>query len=1038
MDNRLQWIFELRAQVAGLTAAVRQVREFQRAVVGATSAARAASAGMGAEFRETGYAARSLSLALAGVGAARGGFAALASGAARARAEMAALSSSVFNLRNLLIAGTAGYGAKLVIDAVSFKENTLIAFQTLLGSREEAERMMREAVRFAAATPFETRDVIDAYQRLLTAGFKPVEIPVVLKGVGDLAALKGFDKGVIDRVLYAIQQIRAKGRLQGEELMQLAEAGVPLGKVYEVLGRRIGKSADDVRKLQEAGRISADLGIVAVLEALRDTVSGGRLGSMMDRTSRSISGLLSTLRSRPTELLMDINLDPVRNTLANLVTLTDTTRRTGQRLKAMLERYIGGAFRSVFGSLADATDPSRAEANLNRFLDSVERTIAQVSLAWQRIRPAIVETWRGVMDGIRAAQSVAQTVAPVLNAVAQALGSTAGGMEASTTSGFRLLGMGIALAGAWRLLNLLTLGMAGSVVRWGGLAVLWFGRAGLAALRYAVAHRAAIMAAASSMGPMLARLGMGALTILRLATPWGLVATAAAFAVGYIIRNWDSIKAFFGKLWGTLTSQARSAWAGFVNVALGAGRAVWDWFRSLPGRIVEAVRGAGSRFVEGLREIVRRVPGGDLLLRALDAAGGVARQAWEWGKGVARAIGDGAREGLGIRSPSRVFAHIGAMTALGLAVGLQNAAPMVERATQTLLQATQVAPAIEAAIRLPEGAPKRPEPPRASEPLEVALPKLEPLEVALPKLEPLEVALPKLEPLEVALPKLEPLEVALPKLEPLEVALPKLEPLEVALPKLEPLEVALPKLEPLEVALPKLEPLEVALPKLEPLEVALPKLEPLEVALPKLEPLEVALPKLEPLEVALPKLEPLEVALPKLEPLEVALPKLEPLEVALPKLEPLEVALPKLEPLEVALPKLEPLEVALPKLEPLKAFSPVPSDVVLPVVDIPRPPRAPEVVDIPRPPRAPEVVGLKVVPTLRSPEAPPPPPAPLHPVVTALAPTTRETVVHIHVNGAQDPRKVAREVVAAIDHWAAGRIVVLGLEALASEVGHDA
>ncbi len=47
-------------------------------------------------------------------------------------------------------------------------------------------------------------------------------------------------------------------------------------------------------------------------------------------------------------------------------------------------------------------------------------------------------------------------------------------------------------------------------------------------------------------------------------------------------------------------------------------------------------------------------------------------------------------------------------------------------------------------------------------------------------------------------------------------------------------------------------------------------------------------------------------------------------------------------------------------------------------------------------------------------------------------------MVHIHVNGAQDPREVAREVVAAIDHWAAGRIVVLGLEALASEVGHDA
>lgn len=852
MDNRFQWIFELRAQVAGLTAAVRQVREFQRAVVGATSAARAASAGMGAEFRGAGYAARSLSLALAGVGAARGGFAALASGAARARAEMAALSSSVFNLRNLLITGAAGYGAKLVIDAVSFKENTLIAFQTLLGSREEAERMMREAVRFAAATPFETRDVIDAYQRLLTDRFKPAEIPVVLKAVGDLAALKGFSKEIIDRALRAIGQIRSKQRLQGEELDQLAEAGVSRGKVYEVLGRRLGVTAEQARKLQEAGRISADLGVVAVLETIRDTISGGRLGSLIDGFSRSISGLWSTLRSRSLDLFMDINPAPVRGLLQNLVTLTDPEGRVGARLKAMLERYVGGAFRAVFGSLAEATDPKAAEANLMRLLDQVEAFAGEVKKAWDSIAPALREVWAGIGDGLRVVRGLYEAVRPVTDALARMFAPASTGATEASASTWRLVGAGIALMGTFRLLNLLTLGLTGNVLRFGAASVLWFGRATIAAIRYAVAQRGAIAASAQASLGWLGRvvgviprlIGWAARAVpwlLRLAGPWGLVASVAIGAVTLIVRNWDKIRGFFANLWtsvsgaasavwqriaawasgawssvvaavsgawGRITEAVSNAWAalrervssvaGGVRTALSSlYQGVVGWFRSLPGRIVEAVRGAGSRFVEGLREIVRRAPGGDLLLRALDAAGNVARQAWEWGKGVARAVGGGAREGLGIRSPSRVFAHIGAMTALGLAVGLQDAAPMVERATQTLLQATQVAPTIEAAIRLPE-------------------------------------------------------------------------------------------------------------------------------------------------------------------------------------------------------------------------------------------------VDIPRPPRAPEVVGLKVVPTLRSPEAPPPPPAPLLPVVTALAPTTRETVVHIHVNGARDPREVAREVVAAIDHWAAGRIVVLGLEALASEVGHDA
>jgi cytochrome oxidase Cu insertion factor (SCO1/SenC/PrrC family) len=45
-------------------------------------------------------------------------------------------------------------------------------------------------------------------------------------------------------------------------------------------------------------------------------------------------------------------------------------------------------------------------------------------------------------------------------------------------------------------------------------------------------------------------------------------------------------------------------------------------------------------------------------------------------------------------------------------------------------------------------------------------------------------------------------------------------------------------------------------------------------------------------------------------------------------------------------------------------------------------------------------------------------------------------VVNITVDGARDPKAVAREVVEALDEWAAGRIVVRGLEFLALEEGH--
>jgi cytochrome oxidase Cu insertion factor (SCO1/SenC/PrrC family) len=48
----------------------------------------------------------------------------------------------------------------------------------------------------------------------------------------------------------------------------------------------------------------------------------------------------------------------------------------------------------------------------------------------------------------------------------------------------------------------------------------------------------------------------------------------------------------------------------------------------------------------------------------------------------------------------------------------------------------------------------------------------------------------------------------------------------------------------------------------------------------------------------------------------------------------------------------------------------------------------------------------------------------------------RSVIVNITVDGARDPKAVAREVVEALDEWSAGRIVVRGLEFLALEDGH--
>ena len=140
-------------------------------------------------------------------------------------ATMSAIRKKIFNLPNLIAGSAIGYGAgKLFqtgIGAASFKENTLASFSTLLGSQDAAQKALEQAVQFAAKTPFTTDTTISGFQTLLTARFDQKDIIPILSGVGDLAALKGFDQGVIDRVLLAFTQIKNKGRLAGDEMLQL-------------------------------------------------------------------------------------------------------------------------------------------------------------------------------------------------------------------------------------------------------------------------------------------------------------------------------------------------------------------------------------------------------------------------------------------------------------------------------------------------------------------------------------------------------------------------------------------------------------------------------------------------------------------------------------------------------------------------------------------------------------------------------------------------------------------------------------------------
>ena len=134
-------------------------------------------------------------------------------------------SKGVNNLGKAVRGLAAGFGAfqagKFVIFKTAELERQTKSLEVLTGSLGNARSIIKELQQFGAVTPFTSSELIETAKRLKAFGFQTEEVVDVTKRLADVAGATGADLGGIAT---AFGQIQAKGRLQGEELLQLTQA----------------------------------------------------------------------------------------------------------------------------------------------------------------------------------------------------------------------------------------------------------------------------------------------------------------------------------------------------------------------------------------------------------------------------------------------------------------------------------------------------------------------------------------------------------------------------------------------------------------------------------------------------------------------------------------------------------------------------------------------------------------------------------------------------------------------------------------------
>lgn len=178
-------------------------------------------------------------------------------------------------------------GGKSILDYSSNLQQAQVGLTTITGSAETAAKHLKDLQDFAKSTPFEFSDLVTASQKLQGVGFSAEKVIPVLRDVGASLAASGR----ISELPFAIKalgDIQAKGKLAGQEIIQLANAGVP---AIKILSGALNKTNAEVLALSENGQISSKV----FLEALH-RYSESNFGGALEAQSKTFQGAISNIK----------------------------------------------------------------------------------------------------------------------------------------------------------------------------------------------------------------------------------------------------------------------------------------------------------------------------------------------------------------------------------------------------------------------------------------------------------------------------------------------------------------------------------------------------------------------------------------------------------------------------------------------------------------------------------------------------------------------------------------------------------------------
>lgn len=276
---------------------------------------------------------------------------------------------------------TAAYNAFAgMIEISSIFEQLGVRFETVFGGAGPAQKALDWATEFAAKTPLSLEQVTERMLKLKTYGFDPMN--GTLESIGNAAFALGSD---FDGIVTALGQMQLKGKVSAEELMQLAERGVP---AIRWVKDEFKLTAEQMEQIGKAG-LKVDDVIALIVRKMSEQYAGA-----MAKASDTWKGSISTISdawtifqkkimdSGPFSFLVE-NIRMVRDEFSAFVD-SETGRHFAANIGGVIESYL----QSWWEFLTENVQPAFV-----RTVAVAQDIFRIVSITWEMLKD-----WKFVID----------------------------------------------------------------------------------------------------------------------------------------------------------------------------------------------------------------------------------------------------------------------------------------------------------------------------------------------------------------------------------------------------------------------------------------------------------------------------------------------------------------------------------------------------------------------------------------------------------------------------------------------------------------